>query len=101
MDGLTAGREAQMQWAKGTDCSLGVCLAEIERLRGELSARDRQLAELRAACEPFVAYLRHLDEYKHPDEMGVGYYLHPNVTCGDFRKLAALLPTDPNAKGSQ
>lgn len=66
-------------------CDERALLAEIDRLRGELSDRDRQLAELREACQPIVALVT-------PE-------VYSSVRCvavTDLARLAALLP--PPAK---
>jgi hypothetical protein len=48
------------------------------------------------ALEVFARYADVLDENRHPDQMGIGYYRETSPTCGDCRAarlaLAAVRP---------
>ena len=67
--------------------------AEIDRLRGELSDRDRQLAELREICEPLAEAWRSFAKHA---PMGSKDACGLSVPADPLRALAALLP--PTAK---
>lgn len=96
------------------DCAITLLLAERDRLAIELEQANNtaatackrfaevsaELAELRAACEPFVVYAGCHDS-KTPDQHRIGWADmavlndRPAPTVGDCRRIAAMLARTP------
>ena len=78
----------------------------LQRLVEERDSLKAELAELRAACKPFVMYANAVVSPNWPDSTGCSLLFrqpdgsmqhNPNPTLGDCRRLAALLA----GKGNQ